>query len=109
MRDVAKRALETTGQIFRYAIAHGHATRNPATDIEPRDVLKPSQKENYARMEAKDLPELLRQIEVYKGTHITRLAMKLMALTFVRTSELIGARWEEFDLGRSAGTFRRNG
>lgn len=24
--------------------------------------------------------------------------MKLMALTFVRTSELIGARWEEFDL-----------
>ena len=23
--------------------------------------------------------------------------MKLMALTFVRTSELIGARWEEFD------------
>jgi len=24
--------------------------------------------------------------------------MKLMALTFVRTSELIGARWDEFDL-----------
>jgi len=37
-------------------------------------------------------------IEVYQGTHITRLAMKLLALTFVRTTELIGARWEEFDL-----------
>jgi integrase len=41
---------------------------------------------------------LLRQIEVYQGTHITRLAIKLMALTFVRTSELIGAKWSEFDL-----------
>jgi integrase len=97
VRDVAKRALETTGQIFRYAVAHGHAIRNPAAEIKPRDVLKPSQKANYARVDAKDLPGLLRKIEVYQGTHVTRLAMKLIALTFVRTSELIGARWSEFD------------
>lgn len=97
-RDIAKRALETTGQIFRYAIAHGHAKRNPAAEIRPRDVLKASQKENYARIDAKDLPGLLRHIEVYQGTHLTRLAIKLMALTFVRTSELIQAQWSEFDL-----------
>jgi integrase len=48
--------------------------------------------------DTKELPNLLRQIEVYQGTHVTRLAMKLMALTFVRTSELIGAKWSEFDL-----------
>jgi integrase len=40
----------------------------------------------------------LRQIEVYPGTHVTRLAIKLMALTFVRTSELIEAKSAEFDL-----------
>ena len=97
-RDVAKRALETTGQIFRYAIAHGYAQRNPATEIRPRDILKASQKVNYARIDAKELPNLLRRIEVYQGTHVTRLALKLMALTFVRTSELIGARWSEFNL-----------
>lgn len=97
-RDVAKRALETTGQIFRYAIAHGYAKRNPAKEIEPRDILKASVKTNYARIDAKELPNLLREIEVYRGTHVTRLAMKLMALTFVRTSELIGAKWSEFDL-----------
>jgi hypothetical protein len=39
-RDIAKRALETTGQIFRYAIAHGKAERNPARDFRPSDVLK---------------------------------------------------------------------
>jgi integrase len=37
-------------------------------------------------------------MEAYQGAPVTRLAMRLMALTFVRTSELIGARWAEFDL-----------
>jgi hypothetical protein len=79
--DLAKRALETTGQIFRYAIAHGYAKRNPAADIKPRDVLKPTRTVNLARVDAKELPALLRAIEVYRGKVITRLAMKLMALT----------------------------
>ena len=97
-RDIAKRSLETTGQIFRYAIAHGYANRNPASEIRPGDVLQSMRKVNYARIDAKQLPELLRAIEVYPGTHVTRLALKLMALTFVRTSELIGAKWAEFDI-----------
>lgn len=97
-RDIAKRALETAGQILRFAVAHGYAERNPAADIRPGDVLQKVYKTNYARVEAKELPALLRQIEVYPGRHVTRLAMKLMALTFVRTGELIGARWTEFSL-----------
>ena len=97
-RDIAKRALETVGQVFRYGIAHGYAKRNPATEIRPSDILKSTPKTNYARIDAKELPTLLRRIEVYQGKQVTRLAMKLMALTFVRTSELIGAKWAEFDL-----------
>ncbi|MBS3996692.1 MAG: tyrosine-type recombinase/integrase [Hydrogenophaga sp.] len=96
--DIAKRALQTCGQVFRYAIAHGLATRNPAADIKPGDILASRKKENYARLDAKELPELMRRIEGYQGTPTTRLALKLIALTFVRTSELIGARWKEFDL-----------
>ena len=96
--DIAKRALETIGQVFRYAIAHGYCKRNPAADFKPADVLKSAPKTNYSRIDAKDLPGLLRAIEVYQGTPVTRLAIKLMAMTFVRTSELIGARWSEFDL-----------
>ncbi len=97
-RDIAKRALETTGQIFRFAIAHGYAQHNPASEIRPSDILQASKKTNYARIDVKELPDLLESIEVYQGTPITRLAMKLMALSFVRTSELIGAKWSEFDL-----------
>lgn len=96
--DIAKRALQTCGQIFRYAVAHGIIERNPAADVKPSDALKPRKKTHYARLDAKDLPELLRKIAVYQGTPYTRLAMELMALTFVRTGELINATWSEFDL-----------
>lgn len=96
--DVAKRAHETTGQIFRYAVANGFAKRNPATDFKPSDVLKAVKEENFARVDAKELPKLLVTMEDYDGDAITRLALKLIAYTFVRTSELIEAPWEEFDL-----------
>ena len=66
--------------------------------MRPSDVLPPRKKENYARVDAKELPDLLRKIEVYQGASITRAALKLMAMTFVRTSELIAAQWSEFDL-----------
>ena len=96
--DLARRALQSTGQVFRYAIAHSLAERNPATDIKPNDVLTSRQKQNLARIDGNELPDLLRHIEAYQGAPATRLAIKLIALTFVRTTELIGARWEEIDL-----------
>ncbi len=102
--DIAKRCYQMTGQVFRYAIAHGIAERNPAVDVKPSDILPSRRQTNYARVEAKELPALLRAIEAYQGTPVTRLAIKLLALTFVRTSELIGARWAEFDL--QAGQWR---
>jgi integrase len=95
--DLAKRALETTGQIYRYAVAHGYVDRNPSAEFKPSDVLRPTKKVNLARIDAPELAGLLRAIEVYRGKVVTRLATKLLALTFVRTSELIEARWEEFD------------
>ncbi|MBY0498774.1 MAG: tyrosine-type recombinase/integrase [Nitrosomonas sp.] len=96
--DIAGRALTACGQVFRHAVAHGLAERNPAADIKPSDILKPTKKTNYARLGEKELPELLRKIDTYDGQPLTRRAIQLMALTFVRTSELIGARWEEIDL-----------
>jgi integrase len=96
--DMAKRILQIVGMIFRYGVAHGYSKRNPAAEIKPSDILQPTRKTTMARIDAKELPALLRAIEVYEGRQLTRLAMKLMALTFVITSELIGARWEEFNV-----------
>ena len=96
--DIAKRFLQTSGQIMRYAVAHDLIERNPLADVKPGDVLKGHTKVNYARVDAKELPALLRKMQAYDGSPYTRFALQLIALTFVRTSELIEARWPEFDL-----------
>ncbi|MGH8130439.1 MAG: tyrosine-type recombinase/integrase, partial [Steroidobacteraceae bacterium] len=97
--EIARRVLQKCGQIMRYAVAHDYATRNPVVDVRPADILKPRKRRHYPRVSARELPRLLLDIENYVGGEHTRLAFNLMALTFVRTSELIGARWPEFDLG----------
>jgi integrase len=84
--------------VFRYAVAHGLAARNPVADFWPGDVLTSRKKTNYARLDGNELPELLCHTEGYQGSTTTRLALKLIAMTFVRSSELIEARWNEIDL-----------
>lgn len=95
--DLAKRALQTISMVFRYAVAHNLAERNPAADVRPGDILPSIKKQNYARVELKELPDLLRAIEFGRSSPMTRLAVRFLALTFIRTSELIGARWDEID------------
>lgn len=99
--DVATSAHQTVSQVFRYAIANdktARVTRNPATDIKPSDIIQSRPVVNQARVDIKDLPVLLRAIDTSETRAVTRIAIKLMALTFVRTSELIGAEWQEIDL-----------
>jgi integrase len=98
--DIAKRSHQMMGQVFRYAIAHNKeskATRNPASDIKPSDIIESRHKQNYARVELKELPALLRALDASNSQALTRLAVKLMGLTFVRTTELIEAKWSEID------------
>jgi Phage integrase family. len=95
--ETARRIFEVISQVYRYAIPHGLAKRNPAGDFKPSDVLKPFKSRNLARIDGSALPGLLRAIEVYRGKVVTRLAMRLMALTFPRTAEMIGGRWSEID------------
>lgn len=96
--ELARRALFTTGQIFRFAIAHGLARRNPAADFKPGDVLKEQTVTNHPRVDSHDLPKLLLDMDAYTGTEITRYAMWIMARTFLRTTELAQAPWTEIDL-----------
>ena len=100
--DIAKRAKETIGQVFSFAIQNERAEANPAANL--KGVLKNAAKTNYARLSEKELPELMGKIANYSrdgGAQVTRIALQLMALTFVRTAELIAARWEEFDVERA--------
>jgi integrase len=96
--ELARKALRTTGQIFRYAIANGYAKRNPVNNIRPSDILKSVDVVNQPRVHQSVLPKLLLDIDSYMGREVTKSAMWVVAWTFVRTSELIEAPWTEFNL-----------
>lgn len=97
--EVARRNHAMVAQIFSFAVAHRIAKRNPATDFKFSHLQLPRPKpKNFAHIEARELPDLLKKTDAYKGEATTKLAMRLLALTFVRTSELIEAPWSEFDL-----------
>ena len=94
--DLAHRMIGVAGQVFRYAVATGRCERDPSGDL--RGALTPHKARNQAAIKPEELPELLRAIDGYAniGDRQTALALRLLCLTFVRTSELIGATWTEF-------------
>ena len=53
--------------------------------------------EHHKAMPLTDLPAFLRAVEQYDGERQTALGLKLVALTFPRTSELRAGRWSEFE------------
>lgn len=96
--ETARRAQQYCNQIFRYAIVTGRADRNPASEL--RGALKPYKKGHYAALESQELPDFIAALKRNDARLFaqTRLAVELLMLTFVRTSELIMAKWDEFDL-----------
>jgi integrase len=97
--DLAHRIMQSCGQIFMYAIATGRAERNPVPDL--RGALKTPVTKHHAYLKADDLPEYLRKLENYDGTLETKLALKMLLLTFVRTTELREAEWTEIDFDKA--------
>ena len=95
--DLARRSLQKMKQILRFAVAKDYIESSPIAGTLPSDFLRSHTVKNFARIEPADLPELLKKIEIFQGTPLTRLAMKLMALTFLRTTPLILAEWSEID------------
>jgi integrase len=95
--DTAHRAQQNCGQIFRYAVATGRADHNPVPDL--KGALPPVKQTHYAAVtNPKDIGELLRAIDGYQGFLVTKCALQLASLVFVRPGELRAAEWSEFDL-----------
>ncbi len=97
--ELAHRILQCCGQVFMYGIATGRAERNPASDL--KGALKSYVKQTYAHLKVIELPEFLQKLSTYDGHPQTKLAVTLLMLTFVRTTELRGATWEEIDFDKA--------
>ena len=73
--------------MFRYAVATGRAESDPSRDL--RGALTPWKPEHYPTLtDSLDVYRLLRDIEAYEGGFITKCAMKLSPMLFVRPGEL---------------------
>jgi integrase len=95
--ETAHRLKDACGQVFRYGIAIGKCTRNPAADL--RDALPPVPTRHHAAIvEPKRAAELLHAMGDYAGNPITRAALALSALLFLRPGELRQLKWAWVDL-----------
>ena len=105
--ETAHRALQNCGQVFRYAIATERAERDISADL--RGALQPVIKGHHAAItDSKQIGGLLRAIDGYQGSFVTRCALQLAPLWFVRPGELRQAEWIEFDFEAALWTIPAN-
>lgn len=93
--EIAHRTAQRIAAVFRYAVLTGRAKYNPAADL--RGALATRKVKHMTALAVDELPDYLDKLERYDGNLQTKLALRFMLLTFVRTTELLGADWDEID------------
>jgi integrase len=94
--EVAKKVLQRTTAIFRYAIQTGRATHNPAREMQ--GALKGRKVCHHKALTRRELPQFLRTLTAANLHITTKLALRFLILTATRSGEVRGATWDEIDL-----------
>lgn len=94
---VAVFARQVIGAVFRKAVCTLRAEFDPSAPL--RGSLKPRHVKHHPILPGAEIPAFFERLDAYAGYPTTQAAAELLWLTTVRTVELLGARWEEFDLG----------
>ncbi len=95
--ETAHRIRVICSQVFRYGVSCGICDSDPCRDLAGALRTKPV-KHFSAITDPKEIGALLRAIDGYQGNLITRLALRLAPLVFVRPGELRHMEWNEVDL-----------
>jgi integrase len=96
--EVARRVFALSRQILSRGVVRGWIPHNVLAGLKEQDIFRATREVNYARLELSAMPKFLRAVDAYDGSVRVRIATKLLALTFVRTGELIQAKWGQFDI-----------
>ena len=95
--ETAHRVHQRIRSVFQFAVMNDLTERNPAADL--YGFLEPVKKKSMKALPLKELPEYLNRLDKADNLHlVTRAGLKLIIMLFVRTNELIEAKWEEFDM-----------
>ena len=102
VNELAHRTMQTCSQVFRYGVATGRTGRDVTVDL--RGALKPVVTKHLAHLKEAELPDFLYRLNHYEecgGSILTKLAFQFLILTFVRSSEIRGATWDEIDYDKA--------
>uniref|UniRef100_UPI000AC4A61D tyrosine-type recombinase/integrase n=1 Tax=Xenorhabdus eapokensis TaxID=1873482 RepID=UPI000AC4A61D len=94
--DIAQRLRQRITAIMRYAVQNDILETNPANDM--TGALTTTKSRHHPALPHECLPDFLNRLSAYRGRLLTKIAVELALLTFVRSSELRFARWQEIDL-----------
>lgn len=97
--EKAKKVRQRCSEVFRYAIVTGRAEYNPAADL--TSAMSGHESKHYPFLTVEELPDFFKALTGYTGSPLVVLAARLLILTGVRTGELRGAFWSEFDLEKA--------
>lgn len=97
--EKAKKVRQRCSEVFRYAIVTGRAEYNPAADL--TSAMPGHESKHYPFLTVEELPDFFKALSSYTGSPLVVLAARLLILTGVRTGELRGAFWSEFDLEKA--------
>lgn len=102
-RETARRALQMSSAVFRFAVATARLTSDPVRDLKGA-LPAPSTRNHAAILEPAKLGELLRAIDGYHGNTSTLFALQLLPHVFTRPGELRQATWQEIDFDAAVWT-----
>lgn len=94
--ETAHTLRQTAGQVFRYGIQTGRCDRDPTADL--HGALKPIVVKHMAAvLEPAKAGELMRSIDAYTGSPLTKAALWLSALLFQRPANIRAMEWAWID------------
>ena len=98
--STGKQLRQQVAAVFSWAVAHGHRADNPAaTDLIGAALPKAAARTVHRRaIDHAGLAEALNAVDASTSSRVSRLAIRLIALTAVRSAEALAARWTEIDL-----------
>ncbi|KQQ84475.1 hypothetical protein ASF73_15520 [Xanthomonas sp. Leaf131] len=94
--DSAGRLLQRIRKALNYAVSTGRIETNPVRDLD--GALTPPERGHHAALPWAKVPDFLKALANYPGNPETRIALHLILLT-LRSGELRGMRWSEFEPG----------
>ena len=96
--ESGRKLFYAINQTFKWAVANYKADRNPAADILLEQILGKNTRQHYPTItDDEGIKNLLLSIDEYKGAYSTKVALKLLAYTFVRPYNIRHAEWNEID------------